>query len=82
MGYMMALSIEQQNAAVGVKRALNKAGKLGLSVRGYDGCIYLLNISDFYESEYYEQELMASAAESVGVNVLPSGMDFDSGAGN
>jgi hypothetical protein len=44
----MTLNKEQLKVANSVKRALTKARDTGLSVRGYDGALYLLNIEDFY----------------------------------
>ena len=78
----MALNKEQLKAAKSVKRALTKARDLGLSLRGYDDSLYLLNIDEFYSDDDYETGCYATTANNVGVNVLPSSINSDFGAGN
>jgi len=78
----MALNKEQLKAAKSVKRTLTKARDLGLSVRGYDDALYLLNIDEFYADDDYDTGCYATTANNVGVNVLPSGIECDFGAGN
>ena len=78
----MTLNKEQLKVANSVKRALTKARDTGLSVRGYDGALYLLNIEDFYDDDDYETGCYETTASNVGVNVLPAGIQSDFGAGN